>query len=183
MSPSGICLKHPTALTFPHYLPSRVVVVLALGHTPTHPLSSTCNLSFVPQNRDSDSYLKNLQAEDCASSSKGRGNPSAPSHCRCAAAASQAAPRRLGASGLLQLCVGRGDGPWHAHQVAGPPPDRATESPPSRRAVWEAGRPGGGGSVRLSVSPWPWLSAEGTCLQTAAHAAPPGHTRALGAQV
>ena len=46
-------------------------------YTHTHPpsaLNVTCSLS-VPQNRYSDSYLKCLQAEGCASLSKGKGNP------------------------------------------------------------------------------------------------------------
>lgn len=57
----------------------------------------------------------------------------------------------LSLSQRLQLCVGRGNGPWHAHQVAGPPPDTMPQNRlPVHGAVWEAGRQSGG--LRTSAS-------------------------------
>lgn len=69
---------------------------------------------------------------------------------RCAVAASRSSPHHtlaLWTARLLQLCVGRGDGPWHAHQGAGPPPDTM---PQSRLPVPQAyvGRSGAGWGCR-----------------------------------
>ena len=148
-------------------------------HTHTHCLSLSLsasaldvyNLLSAPESRNPDSYLNSLQAEGFSSPVEGKEDPLSLSRpalslsvgCDCFSSSPKLA---LCTSRWLRLCVGRGDGPWHVHQVAGPPPNTVLQSRlPVLQGCVGSRKAGRGLSMQpVGLSPAPFWSAEGTCL-------------------
>lgn len=175
---SHVCDVSQPFFFFP---PRSLILALRQTDRHTHYLSLSVSLSTsaldvynllsAPKSRNPDSYLNSSQAEGFSSPVEGKENPlslirPALSLSVCCDCFSSSPRLALSTSRWLRLCVGRGDGPWHVHQVAGPPPNTVLQSrlPVLQGCVGsrEAAR---GLSVQpVGLSPAPFWSAEGTCL-------------------